>query len=150
MRRRIIETASSTIPATTRKPTTNTSTAKRRNRESTGWRRAKNALRSVLYMNTENTSDWGSRSHIRVLALMAATALGIYLCYRMALPFVPALTWALALAVLFMPVHRWLESRLKHRNVAASASVLVISLIVVVPATFVGQRLVSEAVTGAE
>jgi predicted PurR-regulated permease PerM len=68
----------------------------------------------------------------------------------MALPFVPALTWALALAVLFMPVHRWLESTVKHPNLAASVSVLVIGLIVVVPATFVGQRLVSEAVTGAD
>src|SRR5450756_1576185 len=101
-------------------------------------------------MKTENTSDWGSRSHIHVLALMAATALGIYLCYRMALPFVPALTWALALAVLFMPVHRWLESTLKHSNLAASVSVVVIGLIVIVPATFVGQRLVSEAVAGAD
>ena len=101
-------------------------------------------------MNTENTSDWGSRRHLHVLELMAATALGIYLCYRMALPFVPALTWALALAVLFMPVHRWLESTVKHSNLAASVSVLVIGLIVVVPATFVGQRLVSEAVTGAD
>ncbi len=101
-------------------------------------------------MNTENTSDWGSRSHIHVIALMAATALGIYLCYRMVLPFVPALTWALALAVLFMPVHRWLASTVKHSNLAASISVVVIGLIVVMPATFVGQRLVSEAVTGAD
>ena len=65
----------------------------------------------------------------------------------MVLPFVPALTWALALAVLFMPVHRWLESMVKHPNLAASVSVLGIGLIVVVPATFMGQRLVSEAVT---
>ena len=36
MRRRIIGTASSTIPATTRKETTNSSTARRRNKESTG------------------------------------------------------------------------------------------------------------------
>lgn len=101
-------------------------------------------------MNTENTSEWDSRRHLHVLELMAATALGIYLCYRMALPFVPALTWALALAVLFMPVHRWLESTVKHSNLAAVVSVLVIGLIVIVPATFVGQRLVSEAVTGAD
>lgn len=101
-------------------------------------------------MKTEKTSEWGSRSQVHVLELMAATALGIYLCYRMALPFVPALTWALALAVLFMPVHRRLESRVKRSNPAASLSVLVIGLIVVVPATFVGQRLVSEAVSGAD
>jgi len=54
-------------------------------------------------MNTENIGGWGSRSDIHPLARMAATALGVYLCYRMALPFVPALTWALALAVVFMP-----------------------------------------------
>jgi hypothetical protein len=38
MRRQIIGTASSTIPATRRRPTTSTSTAKRRNRESTSRR----------------------------------------------------------------------------------------------------------------
>jgi predicted PurR-regulated permease PerM len=101
-------------------------------------------------MNIENAGEWSSRSHLRVLVLMAATAFGIYLCYRMALPFVPALTWALSLAVLFMPVHRWLESTVKQPNLAASVSVLGIGLIVVVPATFVAQRLVSEAVTGAD
>jgi cellobiose-specific phosphotransferase system component IIC len=53
-------------------------------------------------MNTENTGALGSRGDIHMLTLMAATALGVYLCYRMALPFVPALTWALALAVVFM------------------------------------------------
>jgi len=101
-------------------------------------------------MNTDTSSEWGSRSHIHGLALTATTVLGFYLCYRMALPFVPALTWALTLAVLFMPVHRWLESRVTHPNLAASVSVLGIALIVVVPATFMGQRLVSEAVAGAD
>jgi predicted PurR-regulated permease PerM len=101
-------------------------------------------------MNTENGIEWASRSRIHVLALMAATALGLYLCYLMALPFLPALTWALALAVLFMPVHQWLESTMKHPNLAASVSVLGIGLIVVVPAVFMGQRLVSEAVKGAD
>jgi predicted PurR-regulated permease PerM len=81
---------------------------------------------------------------------MSATALGLYVCYRMALPFVPALTWALALAVLFMPVHRWLKSTVKNSNLAGSVSVLVIALIVIVPATFMGQRLVSEAAAGAD
>ena len=56
-------------------------------------------------------NDWGSRSHVQTLVLMAATAVGIYLCYRLALPFLPALAWALALAVVFTPFHRWLESK---------------------------------------
>ena len=91
-------------------------------------------------MNTERPGDWGSRNHIHVLELMAATALGIYLCYRMALPFMPPLTWALVLAVLFRPVHQWLASRVKRRTLAASLSVLLIGLIVFVPATFMGRR----------
>ena len=95
-------------------------------------------------------NDWGSRSHVQTLVLMVVSALGLYLCYRMAAPFLPALTWAVALAVLFSPFQRWLESKLRHPNMAAAVSVLVISLIVVVPVTFVGQRLVVQAAKGAE
>jgi predicted PurR-regulated permease PerM len=94
--------------------------------------------------------DWGSRSHVQTLVLMVATAFGIYLCYRLAAPFLPSLAWALALAVLFTPFQRWLESKLKRPSLAAVVSVLVIGLIVVVPATFVGQRLVLQAAKGAE
>jgi predicted PurR-regulated permease PerM len=103
-------------------------------------------MSAVPLMNAEHSSQWGSHRQIRLMALMAATAIGIYLCYLMALPFLPALTWALALAVLFMPIHRRLESTLKHPNLAASATILLIGSIVVVPAAFIGQRLFSEAV----
>ena len=89
-------------------------------------------------------------TNLHVFVLLAVTAIGLYLCYLMAVPFVPALTWALALAVLFMPLQRWLESRLRQPDVAAGVSVLLLGLTVVVPATFMAQRLVSEAVTGAE
>jgi predicted PurR-regulated permease PerM len=92
----------------------------------------------------------GLISHVRTLVLIAATALGIYLCYRLALPFLPALAWALALAVLFTPFQRWLETRLKWVSLAALASVFTIGLVVVVPATFVGQRLVMQAAHGAQ
>ena len=95
-----------------------------------------------------SANDWSSRNHIYMVVLLAATAIGIYLCYRLAEPFLPALAWALALAVLFIPFHRRLESKFKNPNLAASISVLVIGLIVVVPAAFVGQRLISEAVKG--
>jgi predicted PurR-regulated permease PerM len=101
-------------------------------------------------MKTETTGDWGSPRQLRTLALLAATALGVYLCYRMTLPFLSALTWALALAVVFMPAHRWLASTVKHSGVAAATSVLAIALIVVVPTTFMGQRLASEAASGAD
>jgi predicted PurR-regulated permease PerM len=95
-------------------------------------------------------NGWGSRSHIQTLVLMLATAVGIYLCYRLALPFLAAFGWALALAVLFSPFQRRLESKVKHPNLAVAVSVLIIGLIVVIPVTFVGQRLVQEAGNGAE
>ena len=94
--------------------------------------------------------DWGSRSHVKTIVLIVASAIGIYLCYRLALPFLSALVWALALAVVFTPFQRWVESKVKRPNLAAAISVLVIGLVVLGLATFVGQRLVQETANGAE
>lgn len=89
------------------------------------------------------------RSHVQTLVLLTATILGLYLCYLIAAPFLSTLTWALALAVLFMPLQGWLEVRLRHPNIAAFVSVLIIALIVVVPTTFVTKHLVIQAAKGA-
>ena len=83
------------------------------------------------------------------MLLITAIAFGIYLCYRMALPFLPALTWAMALAILFAPLNRWLESKLRRANLAAGVTVLLVALLVVVPTTFMGQRLLQESARGA-
>ena len=40
-------------------------------------------------MPDPTANDWGSRSHVQTLVLMGVTALGIYLCFRMAVPFLP-------------------------------------------------------------
>lgn len=94
--------------------------------------------------------EWASAGHVRTLVVLAATGFGVYLCYRLALPFLPALVWALALAVLFSPFHRWLESKVPHPSAAALLSVGLIGLLVAVPATFVAQRLVVESAKAAE
>ena len=93
--------------------------------------------------------DWGSSGHVQTLMLMLATALSVYLCYRMALPFVAPLAWALTLAVLFAPLQSWLERKLKRAGLAACASVCLIALIVVVPIALVGQQLVQQAAESA-
>lgn len=93
--------------------------------------------------------DWGSRTHVQIFVLMAATAFGLYLCYLMAAPFLAPITWSLALAVVFVPLQRWLETKVRNRNVAAAISVFLIGLIVLALVTFVGQRLVLEASSGA-
>lgn len=95
-------------------------------------------------------SGWDSQRNIQTLVLLAATVLGIYLCYLLVEPFLSALVWALALAVLFLPFHRWIESKIRRPGLAALVSVLVIGLMVVVPATFLTQRLVLQATAGAQ
>lgn len=97
-----------------------------------------------------NVNDWGAPNRVQTLVLMAATAIGIFLCYRLAAPFLSALAWALALAVLFTPLQRWLEVKLKRPSLAAAVSVMAIGLIVVVPATLVGQQLLLQAAKGAQ
>ena len=87
---------------------------------------------------------------IPTIVLGVATAFGFYLCYKIAVPFLSALAWALALAVVFAPFQCWLEARLKRPSLAAGIAVLVIGLIVVAPVTFVGQRLLLQATKGAE
>src|SRR6478672_5964731 len=61
----------------------------------------------------DDANDWSSRRHVHSLVLMTVTVVGLYLCYRMASPFLPALAWALALALLLVPMQRWLEPRLR-------------------------------------
>jgi predicted PurR-regulated permease PerM len=95
-------------------------------------------------------NDWASPGHVHALLLMTATGIGIYLCYKVAAPFLPAFAWALALAVLFTPLQVRLEKKLKWPNVAAALSVGVIGLIVVIPLTFAVRSLVLQAAQGAK
>lgn len=90
------------------------------------------------------------RSYFQTGLLILATAIGMLLCVLLAMPFLSAVVWAVALAVVFMPFHGWLESKFKRKNVSALLSVLVVAVIVVVPAVFTGQQLVQQAAKGAQ
>ena len=94
--------------------------------------------------------DWGSRDHVQTLILMLATVLGIYLCYKIALPFLSVLAWALTLAVMFAPMQRLLESKLKHPNFAALISILLIGLLVIVPTVLIGEQLLTQLVKSSQ
>jgi predicted PurR-regulated permease PerM len=87
---------------------------------------------------------------VHTLLVMAVTVAGLYLCYRLAAPFVPAMAGALALAVLFAPLHRLLERRLGGGNLAAAACVAVVVVVVVVPVVLIGNRLFGELGRGAQ
>jgi predicted PurR-regulated permease PerM len=94
-------------------------------------------------------SRWQTRGRISVLVVLALTIAGFYVCYRLTVPFLPAITWALVLSVLFLPSHRSTERILRNPNLAALVSVVLVGLVVVLPVLLVGSRLVDEAAKGA-
>jgi predicted PurR-regulated permease PerM len=76
-------------------------------------------------VDCENQGDWLSRERALTLVLIVATALAVYLCYLLARPLLPALAWALALAVTAHPLHDWLARRIPWRNLAAGVPVFI-------------------------
>lgn len=102
------------------------------------------------FRERNSTADhgWLSRERALALILVTATAIVVYLCYRLTLPFLPALAWALALAVVVDPLHRWVCHWMPGRNLAASLSVVLVALVVIVPVVFVTSHLIREADNG--
>src|ERR1700687_530442 len=91
----------------------------------------------------------GPRDRLRAFVLLAFTIAGIYVCFRLLLPFLPALVWALALAIVVVPAHRWVEAKLSNASFAAAISVVLIGLLVVAPVLLVSSRVIESAATGA-
>jgi predicted PurR-regulated permease PerM len=98
----------------------------------------------------ETQNGWFTRERVLVLALAAVTVGAFYLCYRLALPFVPAITWALAIAVVAHPLHRWMHRRLSSKSLAAGLTVLIVTVTLLAPAVFVVQQATSDAISSAE
>lgn len=101
-------------------------------------------------MQKPTTVDGLFHAKTSTFLLFIITGFAAYICFLMAMPFLPALVWALTFAVLFNPLQIWLEAKIKHANLAAITTVLMISSIVIVPALFVGQQLAVQAVSGAQ
>ncbi|MDO9524562.1 MAG: AI-2E family transporter [Gemmobacter sp.] len=83
-----------------------------------------------------------------LFALAIASLSGIALCLLIARPFLGAITWALTLAILFSPLNARIEKLVRQRNIAALLSTGIVAIVVVVPAVFVIERLITEAASG--
>src|SRR5262245_2560844 len=80
----------------------------------------------------------------RRFVLAVVTAVGLYLCFPMSVPLLPALTWALALTVFTWPIHRWISARVTNLNLAATLSVVAVLVILVVPSAVIAVQLGQE------
>lgn len=84
---------------------------------------------------------------VRDIALLLVTVLALYLCWLLASPFLAAIVWALALAVVAYPLHRRFELLLPP-NLAAFVSVLTVTVVLLAPGAFLLQRFFDEAIAG--
>lgn len=84
-----------------------------------------------------------TRNHLLLAVFFVGTALLLFCCYLLTKPFLPAIAWALALAVVAHPVHRWMKARV-NSSIAAAVSVLLVALIVVAPMSLVAHALITQ------
>lgn len=91
-----------------------------------------------------------SRERIVAFSLLAATLVALFLCVKLVQPFLPALAWALALAIVAHPVHVRMRRRIKNESLAAALTVLLVALTIVGPALLVTNRLIKEVRSGVE
>ncbi len=73
-------------------------------------------------------------------------ALLLYLTYRIFAPFLVPLAWAGVLVICFYPVHRRIRNRLQQPNLAALTTVLLLTLIIIVPTVLLAGAFASEAI----
>ena len=93
---------------------------------------------------------WLTREQTLVIALGLATLGIVWLCLRLLAPFVSGLTWALTLAVVGWPIHRWLCRKVGRPSIAAALATICVTLVVAVPAALTGIAVAREALDSAE
>jgi predicted PurR-regulated permease PerM len=100
---------------------------------------------SEVPLNPSHQKDRGP-----LWGLMILTALGIAICAWLAYPFLPAITWAIALAVLALPFHRRIERMISNRNFAAGLSTSIVVLLIAIPTALMIGQLLSETKQAAD
>jgi predicted PurR-regulated permease PerM len=103
-------------------------------------------------MRDEQETNQFARSSLqtpKLFAYLSITSLLILLSLMLVWPFLPAITWAAALAIAAYPVHKAIESRIDRPGVAAALSVLIVACLIVVPTVLISQYAVDELLAGA-
>ena len=86
----------------------------------------------------------------RPFALAALTLVLIGLCVYILLPFLPAITWGVALAVIAWPLHTWVTRRTDSRTGGALLTTAVVVFAIAVPGILVTREIALEAASAAD
>jgi predicted PurR-regulated permease PerM len=89
-----------------------------------------------------------TRDRLSTVVLIILAGLGVLLCVVVATPFLPALTWALSLAVVAHPAYVWIARRVKHRTLAAALAVALIAVGLVGPTVLIVQQTIRQVTEG--
>jgi predicted PurR-regulated permease PerM len=84
-----------------------------------------------------------------LFALATVTVGLIALCILLSVPFLPAITWGVALAIMAWPMHRWIRRHIERPTLAAIFSTLAVAVLILVPGFFVVYQLAREAANAA-
>jgi predicted PurR-regulated permease PerM len=80
----------------------------------------------------------------RWIAVMAATAIALYLCWLMLKPFIGVLEWAIVLVIVFYPIHKRLATRIRNPSLNALVSCLLVVVTLVLPLVILGMAVADE------
>jgi predicted PurR-regulated permease PerM len=93
-----------------------------------------------------HTSTGGlSRERLLVIALLITTAIAVALSFIVAAPLIPALAWAIALAIVANPLHDRLCRRIQRPDFAAGLSVFLVAVLLLGPTILVIAETVQQA-----
>ena len=85
-----------------------------------------------------------ARKRITVVFLISLTGIALYLCFIIARPFLISIGWALIIAITFHPVHARLHRIIRNRSAAALVSIVIVTMIIIVPAVLLGLATINE------
>jgi len=102
-------------------------------------------------MSAKYRDQFVTRERILVVVLVAASVLVGWLCWLLVQPFVPALTWAVVLAVIAHPLHQRLLARMPAwPNTAATLALVCVTVVIAVPSAILAREVVKEAIASAD
>jgi predicted PurR-regulated permease PerM len=87
----------------------------------------------------------GSGERYRLMALAAITGGLVLVCVLLALPFLPAISWGLALTIITWPMHRWIAQRIQSPTWAAVLSASIVTAAILGCILFVAWQLAYES-----